>query len=136
MLVHCTRNMKILLTKDMLVREVKTAFRSGFPYLKLEFFAGPETSRHGEPNSEKLPDHFRLGNLARELREGLIELNEQDTVAEVEAAFSRRSLTVQVCRKTLFSWISAHKTRDLSLQIQNKKGRVASEALYDYEVLL
>jgi hypothetical protein len=124
--------MKLQLSADKKIRTLKKDFEHSFPYLKLEFFKKTPEFREASPRIDLVPDNATLIQVAGIMKEGQIEFKPWQSVAEFQQLFqSRFYLSVQVFRKTKFSWIETTTTDDLSLEKQNRMGRQACGAAYD-----
>jgi hypothetical protein len=129
--------MKLLLTADKKIRELKKDFEHSFPYLKLEFFKKSHGFREASSRMDLVPDNVTLIQVAGIMKAGEVEIKPWQSVAEVEQLFqSRFYLPVQIFRKTKFSWIETTKTDHLTLEKQNRMGREACGAVYDEAELL
>jgi len=129
--------MKLYLSANTRIRDLKKDFENSYPYLKLEFFNKRHGIREGNIKSDIIPDKSTLIQVAGVMREGEVEVKPWQTVAELEQVLqSKFYLPVQVFRKGRFSWIETTKTDQLTLEKQNRMGREACNALYDKVELL
>ena len=129
--------MKLYLSAEVMVKQIKNEFQERFPYLKLEFFKDKHGFLESSPRKDIIPSNLTLIEAAGAMKEGEIEITSKQTVAEVEQTFQNKfNLPVQIFRKARFSWIETTRTDQLTLAKQNRMGRAACGAIYDNEVLL
>ena len=129
--------MKLYLSHDTKVSELKKSFQDHYPYLKIEFFRTRHSLGEGSTWNEMVPGSATLIEVTGQLREGEIEIKPGYKVFEVEQLFQNSfGLPVQIFRKTRFSWIETTKTDHLNLKKQNDMGKENCHAIYDEEVLL
>jgi hypothetical protein len=129
--------MKIYLSAEWKIKDVKKKFEKSFPYLKLEFFRKKHAPGKGNLKMDIVPGSATLIEISGVMKEGEIEINPRQTVADVEQCFQNCfNLPVQVFRKTKFSWIETTRTDRLTLENQNLIGRQACDAIYEREILL
>ena len=129
--------MKLYLSAEAKVKEIKSEFEERFPYLKLEFFKKKHGLLESSPRKDMVPSNLTLIEAADAMKEGEIEITRKQTVAEVEQLFQNKfNLPVQIFRKARFSWIETTRTDELTLAKQNSMGRAACGAIYDNEILL
>ncbi len=106
---------------------IKQGFNRMFPFLKIEFFNTAHAP--GEPTSrdQLIADDTPFGKINGIVKEGSINIHEDDSVAAVEQSFQQKfGLAVQVFRKQNNVWIETTKTDQLTLAEQNEKGKAAS----------
>ena len=129
--------MKIFLSADQKIRDVRKEFEREFPYLKINFIRR-KNSEHGSfPRTEIAPSNSKLIDISGIMKEGEIEISGNQTVAEVKQMFqSKFYLPVQVFRKICNGMIETSSTDHLTLAKQNRMGRQACKARYDEAVLL
>ncbi len=124
--------MLIKLRADMTVREVKWAFHQAYPYLKLEFFVQEHATGEGTSLNKKVGDDTRLTDVRGFMKEGTINIEPQQTVAELEQQFQQRfNLPVQVFRKAISIWLETTGTDKLTLHKQNEMGKESTLGLKD-----
>ncbi|MGZ8537369.1 MAG: hypothetical protein ACXWV9_03850 [Flavisolibacter sp.] len=129
--------MKIQLSHNVKIRDIKKEFEKSFPYLKLEFFKKKHGIEKGNPYKDMVFDDATLLDVTGVMREGEIAIRPWQSVAEVEQLFqSKFNLPVQIFRKTRHSWIETTKSDHQTMQYQNKMGREACDAMYRKNVLL
>ena len=129
--------MKLYLSPESRIKEIKKSFEQYFPYLKLEFFSKKHDLRQGNPKKDIVFDTATLIDVTGVMREDEIEISFNETVAELEQLFQNKfNLPVQVFRKTKYSWIETTKTDNLTLGKQNRMGKDACGARFDFPILL
>ena len=133
--------MQLSLTNQKKVKEVKEAFNRFFPYLKIEFFPGKHSVGSSSFLDERASPNTCLGTITRAMKEGIITIRPEDTVASVEQRFQREfGLPVQVFRQTKDIWIETSDTDTMTLAEQNDMGRSDSQFFklksYRYTMLL
>ena len=126
--------MKIIISPESRIREVKAVFNKRFPYLKLEFFSKKHAPGQGNPKSQMLPDNATLIDVTGVMRAGEIEIRPANTVTEVEQLFQKKfNLPVQVFRKSGNAWLETMQTDGYTLMKQNHMGKAS---IQDKEILL
>jgi hypothetical protein len=129
--------MKLNLSADTRIKDIRDAFNRQFRYLQIEFFKNPHRPGQANPLNEKLPHNATLLDINGVMKEGEIIISSRHTVEEIEQRFQRFfHLPVQIFRKTRFGWLETTKTDRLTLYEQNQMGRDACHAMYELEVLL
>lgn len=129
--------MKIYLSPEQKVRNIKKIFQRSFPYLKLEFFRKKHRPGEISINKEIVPDSEMLIEVSGVMREGEIEIRPGQTIAEIEQLFQQRfNLPVQIFRKTKFSWLETSHSDQFTLEKLNRMGKEASGGLFDRVILL
>lgn len=110
------------------ISEVQEEFSRQFPYLKIEFFKNGQTQR------DRYPAHLIISreNLLKTAwwknkREGLIDVLDNMTVAELENTFmDDYGLIVQVFRRSGNLWLETTMTDGWTLHQQNEHGKEIS----------
>ncbi|HEY9364146.1 MAG TPA: hypothetical protein VIQ00_12845 [Chitinophagaceae bacterium] len=129
--------MKIYLSAEWKIKDVKKRFEKSFPYLKLEFFRKKHAPGKGNLKRDIVPGSATLIEISGVMKEGEIEINPRQTVADIEQQFQKGfNLPVQVFRKTKFSWIETIRTDKLTLEKQNLMGRQDCGSVFNREILL
>ena len=118
--------MKIKISKTSMVGEIKNQFSAAYPFLKLEFLIRPKLSS-GQPHPMIAPDNTMLSNIAANMKEGAIVLDDTTTVGELEAFFRNHVLDVQVFRQSDHLWLETTMTDRWTLEKQNTHGKEISE---------
>jgi hypothetical protein len=129
--------MKINLTSNITVKDVKRIFNDRFPYLKLEFFTEQYFKYKRSPRVQIVPDNTQLIKIAGVMKEGEMEITANQTVMDVEQKFQERfNLPVHILRRSRYDWQETTWAEGYNLAKQNLIGRVESNAIYDLQVLL
>jgi hypothetical protein len=129
--------MKIYLSATTRVKVVKSAFNKEFPYLKLEFFRKKHVPGTANGFYQMVEGNPCLIDVTGTMREAVIDIKPHQTVAEVEELFQNKfNLPIQVFRKSRNVWMETILTDHYTLTRQNKMGREACNAIYDFGVLL
>ena len=122
--------MKLTLTGNTKVREVKNQFSQVFPFLKLEFFTQGQQEGGGSALAQKTADQTPLATLAPPLRQAVVSFTPTTTVAELEQRLQcEYGLPVHVFRKAGNLWHETVQTESLTLEKQNAIGRDVSSPI-------
>ncbi len=114
---------------NRLISDIQKEFSRGFPFLKLEFFNTKSFSRSNFSASQLIPQHRKIGDTQRGIKDGDLEITEEMKVKELEKNFKDQfSLDVQVFRKSGTIWLETTMTDNWTLQQQNNHGRELSTA--------
>lgn len=120
--------MKIVLQSHCTVEQMKEAFSSSFPFLKIAFFTKRQESEGSF--AEEVDPSTQLILATDVFKEGDSEINPTDTIKEVEQKLERQyRLYAHILRKQNGAWMDTKITDDLTLQEQNTWGREASKPL-------
>ena len=118
--------MKLYLSPEVKIKDLKKSFENSFPYLKIEFLKKSHLPEEGSPKKDIVTDSSSLIEVADVMREGEIEIRPDQTVAEVEQVFQTKFyLPVQIFRKSNSVWIETTTTDNFTLEKQNKMGMEA-----------
>ena len=129
--------MKLYLSSDLKIKDVKRRFEKEFPYLKIEFVSKSYMTKEGSIQNEILLPHNSLIRVSGVIRNGEITIMGNQTAAEIAQVFQTRFyLPVRIFRKTRSGWIEITSSNHFTMAKQNRMGRVACDAMYDEEVLL
>lgn len=111
--------MKIIISKDRHIEEIKKEFNEVFPYLKIDF-----TSKFNSPKGIiKRFGPLRIGDIGNGISEGTIILNENLSIKQVIHRFEENfGLDTHFFRKSGNSWVEIKATGDWSLKQQNERG--------------
>lgn len=99
-------------------------FNTEFPFLRIEFFNKPH--KQGAPSSKRsmLPPARTIGECRIIHNKGMLTIQPQMTVAELEENFSEvYGLAVQVFRKSGKNWLETSTTDGWTLAKQNDTGK-------------
>lgn len=121
--------MKLHVNKRTTIAEMQTEFSKLFPFLKIEFFTRPREadgslwSKHMVFNHNKTMDD--VGQLKAD--NNTIEISPSMTVNAFEQNLQKDfSLSVQVFRKSMGSWIATTESDSWTFAVQNEKGEEAA----------
>jgi hypothetical protein len=118
--------MHLILSKTSKVRDIKEAFHSAFPYLKLEFVK--KRNRKGKDvliDDLTSDETLLIDMLGSDSQDG-IEITSTQSVGDVEQMFQQQfKLPVLIFRKMGTVWIETSETNKLSLEKQNQIGEEA-----------
>ena len=129
--------MKLYLSSDLKIKDVKRRFEKEFPYLKIEFVSKSYMTKEGLLRNEILLPDNSLIRVSGVIRNGEITIMGNQTADEIAELFRTKFyLPVQIFRKTRSGWIEITRTNQFTMAKQNRVGRVACNAIYDEEVLL
>lgn len=112
--------MNIRITGQTRINDIREAFNTRFPYLKLEFFQ--DNNHDGKLTAEERVVHYKLPVSAiRDTgHDGVFHIEGLMTVAELERAFRDVfGILVQVFRKSGNIWLQTTATDNLTLAEQN-----------------
>lgn len=134
--------MKLVIKKGMTVNDVKNQFSALFPYLKLEIFKRKSTPGHTMDEDSVAPGKSLLENIQPLLCTGIMSIDQNTRVSELEQGFSNRFLLkVQVFRRSKNLWLETSTTDVWTLGQQNEHARKITESpsnpdeeLQDYEL--
>jgi hypothetical protein len=120
--------MRLQLKEGVTLSSVQKKFNEAFPYLKLEFFKRPDTSKKVPPKEELLrPDEVASRYVAANGSPINIDIDNKMTVAGLEDEFrAKTGLGVQVFRKFGSVWVETILTNDWTLEQQNSEGESIS----------
>ena len=117
--------MKIEITDHRKIYTVQKEFSQLFPFLKIEFYAKPNTS--DGKSSSKLVRHAakNLGSCRTIHTKGTITLSPNMTVNQLRSIFFERyGLTIKVSRMSGSEWINTDDTEQWTLEKQNRQGEL------------
>lgn len=109
--------MKILLTSQTRIADIKQAFSESYPGLKLEFARTKHAVSEGSAAEEMVLGNPELELLAESPVAGELEVRSTMTVSEVEQLFQTKfNLSVQIFRKSGLNWLQTVTTDSLTLK--------------------
>lgn len=122
--------MKLLMKPQTVIRDLNKAFADEFPFLKLQFYKSLDADPRLSYIGHRAPESLRLADVCASFKEGAIDIDPFQTVAQLEQEFySAFGLTVQVMRKTGEVWLETRQTNNLSLDYQNSVGAEAARPI-------
>lgn len=111
--------MKITITNDLTIKDIKAQFSSAFPGLKLEFVASAHEEGEGSGKDDIIKGNKTVGELSGEGMAVQLEIFKEQTVGELETVFrDHLGLNVQVFRKAGLNWIETVHTDHWTLAQQ------------------
>lgn len=114
--------MKLEIKNNYSINDLKEAFSSAFPGLKLEFVKHSHTSGEGSSSDEIIKGNPQLWELRKFHTEMTIELDALQKVSEVEELFKNKfGLHIQVFRKSGNVWIETVNTDNWTLSQQMER---------------
>jgi hypothetical protein len=116
--------MQLHIAPHILIAEVQATFNAAFPFLKLEFFRSKKNTKQGLV----VAPSRSISDCQAALEEGVIEIDAEMQVAELEKLFKERfGLNVQVFRRSVNLWLQTTITDHWTLQKQNEHGMEISQ---------
>ena len=113
--------MKIHISDEQSIMEVKQAFYQAFPMLKIEFFTKPHAKREPSDYTHRIDVNTRLKDIRKKHNEGDIHIAANMKVATVEENFLENfGLYVQVFRKHNDIWLETTVTDDWTIAHQEQ----------------
>jgi hypothetical protein len=98
--------MKIFVTEEFLIGNIRDEFHIRYPHLKLEFFKNPHGIFEGCPKKELLSPDTPIDDIRNIHSAAWIDIGEFVTAAEVEHQFAHLlGLSAQVFRKSGNIWL-------------------------------
>lgn len=120
--------MKIELTNDRTINEVKEEFHKMFPFLKIEFFT--KAHQKGDSSSElnKINGRKKLGEIRKNHHGGPIHIIPDMKVSTLEKHFQEQfGLNVQVYRNLNGVWLITTLTDDWTLNEQSLRSMESNQ---------
>ena len=110
----------IQVDKPVKASEIKTAFNSRFPYLKIEFFKKKHKLLQGSSKKDVITNDFTIKSINKN---EVITFGEDTLVSELENQFFENlKLSAQIFRKSGKTWLETTYTDNWSLKKQNQEG--------------
>ena len=115
--------MKIIISKDRFIDDIKKEFNNAFPYLKIDFkpeniAPTPNAMRKNTPIAQ-----MKLGDILKDSPEGVISINENNSIKQIAQKFAENfGLKTRFYRKSGNLWLEIKMTGDWSLKQQNESG--------------
>ena len=110
--------MKIIISKERYIDDIKEEFNRGFPYLNIEFKIDTNQRRN-----RNLIGKLKLGDVLKDNPEGIISINENNSIKQVSQKFADNfGLSTNFYRRSGNLWIEIKATCDWSLKQQNESG--------------
>ena len=115
--------MKIIISKDRFIEDIKKEFNNAFPYLKIDFkpeipIALPNSMRKSTPIGQ-----LKLGDILKDSPEGVLSINENNSIKQIAQKFAENfGLKTNFYRKSGNLWLEIKMTGDWTLKQQNESG--------------
>jgi len=113
--------MELYISERTPPEDVKRYFSSCYPFLKIELYRIWEGD--DVPKKKNVPVAHKFVGL---LKEGVVDINNDITVAELGNSFAAFGLRTEVFRKSGNVWVETFLTDSWTLQQQNKAGEEIS----------
>lgn len=116
--------MKLTVSPDRTVQELKSEFHGYFPFLKIEFFSKPHGTGGSSNRADMADGSTKLADLMGDHAGGSVEFSALTTVHSLEQEFSNAfGLHMQVFRKSGNVYLETNTTDDWTLGQQNAEGK-------------
>jgi hypothetical protein len=114
--------MKIVITKEKYLDEIKQEFSKAFPYLKLDFKIPEQHTLRTIIN--RMPDRkLKVGDILVDKPDGEINISENNSIHQLTQKFMEYfGLKTSFYRKSGNIWLEIKLTGDWSLKQQNENG--------------
>jgi hypothetical protein len=124
--------MKLLISRDMTIKDVNKSFQKSFPYLKLEFYSSDHIPGQTSLWSDSLDEDTGLSDLMVNMTSAIIEFEPTDNVSELEQRFlTQLGLLVRVYRNINGVWQETVRSGQLELDRQNTLGQLSFKYNYN-----
>ncbi len=111
--------MDIIISNDKTLGDIKAAFQSKFPHLKLEFYDHKHQEGEGTPQRYLLDDTLKVAEARKKKTEGELSIHGNQKTNTLEMRFQELyGLNVQVFRKSGKLWLQTTATDDWTLAHQ------------------
>jgi len=115
--------MKIIISKDRFIDDIKKEFNNAFPYLKIDFKPDnlPTTTNGVRKN---MPiGQLKLGDILKDSPEGVLSISENNSIKQIAQKFAENfGLKTNFYRKSGNLWLEIKMTGDWTLKQQNESG--------------
>lgn len=126
--------MEIYISEEDIIMNIQQEFNAQYPHLKLQFYKNPHRESKASPKRELLSPRLPIEKVAAFHRAGIVDINPDRTVAELEYDFFHKvGLSVQVFRKRGDTWLQTTETDFWTLGQQEQEGRESSLPLASTE---
>lgn len=113
----------IIIKDDKTLIEIKQAFNSHFPHLKIEFFSVKHLEDEASPRNALFDDKMLLKDIRKNHHEGELSIDGHLKTTSFEQMFyDKFGVTVQVYRKSGNLWLQTIVTDNWTLAEQERKG--------------
>lgn len=112
--------MKIIISKERYIDDIKAEFNTAFPYLKIDFKIDSTLPRTRIKNPL---GKLKLGDILKDNPEGVISINEYNSIKQIAQKFADNfGLKTNFFRKSGNLWLEIKATGDWTLKQQNESG--------------
>lgn len=126
--------MKLQIRKTTKIKDLQKVFSDTYPYLKLDFYSRPHREMQLSAEKDKISPEEKISELGKLKEKGMIEIEDEKTVAELEAEFYEKfGIASQVSRRAGDIWIETSLTDNRSLDMQNQYGLMTSLPIESYD---
>jgi hypothetical protein len=128
--------MKITITNNTKLKDIKSIFHKEFDGLKIYFFV--DKNMDGNYTADEKLSNFetKFKDIAAIKNDGEIVLNELTSVKELEDAFqSKFGIVAQVFRKSGNTWLMTTETDNYSLDVLNKMANESTQASHTSDII-
>jgi len=115
--------MKIIISKDRFLEDIKKEFNGAFPYIKIDFKLDSIASSSVGFRRNTPIGQLRLGDIIKDSPDGVISINENNSIKQIAQKFADNfGLKTNFFRKSGNLWLEIKMTGDWSLKQQNESG--------------
>src|SRR6187399_1878990 len=100
--------MKLFIEKESTAEQIKKIFTSCYLYLKIELY-------------QKLPLNFSMDQFLKKTGKGIVNMDNDVTVAELENQFTNIGVNAEIFRRSGNVWVETSLTSNWTLQQQNRE---------------
>lgn len=128
--------MKITITNNTTLKEIKTIFHKEFEGLKIDFFVDKNMDGNYTADEKLLDFETKFKDIAVIKNDGEIVINELSLVKEIEDAFFLKfGIIAQVFRKRGNTWLMTTETDNYSLADLNKMANETAQASHTSDII-
>ena len=114
--------MKIVISKDKYLEDIKQEFNKAFPYLKIDFRM-PESYANKIIRKITPLSELKVSDILKDHPEGVITIEETHSIKEIVQKFADHfGLNTYFFRKSGNLWLEIKVTKDWTLKQQNESG--------------
>ena len=108
--------MLLYISDNNAVSDIKDKFNECFPHLKIEFYNKRHKWKHASPESQRIKEDVKIGEIRKKHNIGVLEIKSWDKTGEVEQQFKESfGLYAQIFRFENNDWIQSVKSDKLTL---------------------
>jgi hypothetical protein len=112
--------MKIIISKERYIEDIKAEFNTAFPCLKIDFKIDTALPTL---RSRVYSGKHKLGDILKDNPEGVISINEYNSIKQIAQKFADNfGLKTNFFRKSGNLWLEIKSTGDWTLKQQNESG--------------